>query len=363
MTTATWRDAWHEALYGPRGFYRRDEGPAGHFATSAQGIPGVAEILAQALVATANDINADVVVDFACGRGELLDMMTLFVAPAVDLVGVDVVPQPAGLSPRVTWVESPGGAAVPSFDWLAGRRALVVAHEWLDVVPCTIAEVDDDGRLREVLIEAPDGTNDVPADEARERLRDELRDDEQLNDGELSVAEAAWAARWWSASEPGERVEIGLSRDEAWANLVAAVAAHAAPGSVVLGIDYVVTSDDPPPSGTLTGFRDGGDCSPIPDGSCDLTAHVMLDSLDVDGATTQRERLLDLFGDEALQPVPIDLASSDPAAYLERLALRSAFATATSSNGLGAFAWFHRTLTDDADAPHAKPCDTSAPSS
>lgn len=356
MTTATWREAWHEALYGPRGFYRREEGPAGHFATSAQGIPGVAEILAQALVATATDIGAEIVVDFACGRGELLDTMARFVAPDVDLAGVDVVPRPSGLSPRVAWIESPGGAAVPSFAWLAGRRALVVAHEWLDVVPCTIAEVDDDGRLREVFVEKRD-EQEADDGEMRERLGKELKD------GDLNDAEAAWAARWWPASEPGDRVEIGLSRDEAWASLVAAVAAHAASGSVVLGIDYVVTSDDPPPFGTLTGFRDGVDCPPVPDGTCDLTAHVMLDSLDVDGATTQRDRLLDLFGDEALQPVPIDLASSDPAAYLERLALRSAFATATSSSGLGAFVWFHRNLTDDADVPHANPCETSASSS
>ena len=33
---------------------------------------------------------------------------------------------------------------------------LVVANEWLDVVPCTIAEVDENGELREVLVDRLD---------------------------------------------------------------------------------------------------------------------------------------------------------------------------------------------------------------
>ena len=32
------------------------------------------------------------------------------------------------------------------------ERSLVVAHEWLDVVPCTVAEVAPDGSLRELLV-------------------------------------------------------------------------------------------------------------------------------------------------------------------------------------------------------------------
>lgn len=321
-----WRDAWQETLYGRDGFYRRDEGPAGHFATSAQGIPGVDEVLAQAIVAMAGRIDADVIVDFACGRGELLGAVSRFVDD-IALVGVDIVARPTGPSDRISWVRSPGGDAVPSLDIIAGRRALVVAHEWLDVVPCDIAEADDDGALRQVLV-TPDGN---------ETLGPPLAPDDDR-----------WVARHAppvdGAHQPGERVEIGATRDAAWAALVAEVARHAAAGSVVVGIDYACTSATRPAFGTLTGFRGGSECAPVPDGSCDVTAHVTLDSLDVDGVRTQREVLLDLFGTAPLEPVPLALATSDPPGYLARLAARSALATATHPSGLGAFAWFTRAI-------------------
>ena len=66
-----WREAWHEALYGPRGFYRRPEGPAGHFTTSTHGPLGVQ--LADALGRLADREGVHHVVDVGCGRGELLD--------------------------------------------------------------------------------------------------------------------------------------------------------------------------------------------------------------------------------------------------------------------------------------------------
>lgn len=364
-----WRDAWQAALYGRDGFYRRDEGPGGHFATNAQGIPGVDEVLAQAIVAMAQRIDADVVVDFACGRGELLDTISRFVDD-VDLVGVDVVERPPELSSRIAWVRSAGGASIPSLDVIAGRRAFVVAHEWLDVVPCDIAEADDDGVLREVLV-TPDGDETLgaplPPDTARWAARHaptaipvhvgDLRphssaaqptidapDDpppHPVPDDALPPTDGRENA---TRREPGERVEIGMTRDAAWAALVAEVTRHAAAGSVVVGIDYASTSATRPPFGTLTGFRDGSECAPVPDGSCDVTAHVALDSLDVDDVRTQREVLLELFGELALEPVPLALASSDPPVYLARLAARSALATATHPGGLGAFAWFTRTI-------------------
>lgn len=335
-----WFDAWRDALYGEAGFYRRDEGPAGHFATSAQGIPGVADILAQTVLAYAERCDAEVVVDFACGRGELLEALARFADPSLELAGVDVVARPSALSDRIAWVPSPGAAAVPGFEFLDGRRALVIAHEWLDVVPCTVAEAGDDGILRSVLV-AQDGSESVG---------------EQLAQPELD-----WVRRWWrpqhDASEtsssrgaaaethlPSERVEVGLTRDSAWSNLVENVSRHAAPGSIVVGVDYGHTSATRPPLGTLTGFRDGAECSPIPDGSCDVTAHVAVDSLDADHVTTQRAVMLDLFGDAPLEPVPLDLAHTDPPAYLQRLAVRSALAAAVSPDGLGAFFWWVREL-------------------
>lgn len=341
-----WIEAWQDALYGATGFYRNDEGPAGHFATSAQGIPGVDDVLAQAVLAHAERVDAHLVVDFACGRGELLESMARFAPASLPLVGVDVVDRPAHLDASIGWVRSPGGAHVPTLDVIAGRRALVLAHEWLDVVPCVIAQADEAGLLREVLVD----------DRGRESLGDAVEG-----------SDVEWAARWWSPQNAADvsgcsdrslhpetpapsrwtaddRVEIGRSRDDAWGTLVAEVSRHAAPGSAVVGVDYGHVRASRPRLGTLTGFRDGAECAPLPDGSCDVTAHVAVDSLDADHVTTQRDVLLDLFGDEPLAPVPHELARTDPPAYLRRLAVRSALGAAVRPDGLGAFHWFVREI-------------------
>lgn len=332
-TPLPWIDAWHDALYGPDGFYRRTEGPAGHFATSAQGIPGVSEILAQTVAALAERCDADVVVDFACGRGELAESLPPFIGEDVEVIGVDVIERPATLDLRVAWVRSPGGEAVPPLDALAGRRALVIAHEWLDVVPCVIAEADDDGVLREVLV-THDGTESLGAP---------LTDIDLGGIGPPDLDEQR-AASHHPDAHPGERVEISRTRDAAWTRLVDEVRRHAAPGSVVVGVDYGVTAQTRSPLGTLTGFRDGVECTPVPDGTCDITAHVAVDSLDVDTCVTQRDLMLDLFGAEPLDPVPVELATTNPPLYLQRLAVRSALAAAVHPDGLGAFFWFTKTV-------------------
>jgi hypothetical protein len=41
VTWLPWEAAWREALYGERGFYRRAEGPAGHFRTATHAAPAV----------------------------------------------------------------------------------------------------------------------------------------------------------------------------------------------------------------------------------------------------------------------------------------------------------------------------------
>lgn len=44
-----WREATETALYGPGGFYRRTEGPAGHFRTSVHASPLFAGAVARLL--------------------------------------------------------------------------------------------------------------------------------------------------------------------------------------------------------------------------------------------------------------------------------------------------------------------------
>jgi hypothetical protein len=78
----------------------------------------------------------------------------------------------------------------------------------------------------------------------------------------------------------------------------------------------------------------------VPDGSCDLTAHVAVDSLDHDVVTTQREALRGLGLHAA--PPPQSLARADPPAYLAALARRTALAALTDPRGLGGFRWVLR---------------------
>lgn len=305
-----WRDAWQDALYGPDGFYRRPEGPAGHFTTSAHGGPGA--LLAQALARLADTEGATHVVDLGAGRGELLEALHAH-RPDLRLTGVDVVDRPAALPAGVGWTTSPGGAALP--DALHDLDdVLVVAHEWLDVVPCIVAEVDGSGRLRTVLVDPRSG--------------------EESLDGPLDPAEAAWCAAHWPTDDAstGDRVEVGLARDRAWAELVARVRRGA-----VLAVDYGHTREDRPAGGTLVGYRDGVVVDPVPDGSCDVTAHVAVDSLRHDELTTQREALHRLLG----RPVVPDhaLSRTDPAAYLTALARTSALTALTDPAGLGSFRW------------------------
>jgi SAM-dependent MidA family methyltransferase len=135
-----------------------------------------------------------------------------------------------------------------------GISGLIIANEWLDNVPCDVVELGPDGpRLVEV---AADGT---------ERLGREPNDSQQ-----------AWLECWWPTwrgGEPGERAEIGLMRDAAWADTVAAL-----DEGVAVAIDYAHAVDTRPPYGSLTGYADGRQVPPVPDGSCDLTAHVALDA-------------------------------------------------------------------------------------
>lgn len=297
-----WREAWHDALYGPAGLYRRDE-PHAHFSTATS--PGLVDVLADAVVTLCREERLGSVVDVAGGAGELAAAVCVR-APDLDVTCVEVRPRPVGLSERVRWVRSPGGPALPD-DVGPLCDVLVLAHEWLDNVPCVIAERVD-GELREVLV-APDGS---------ERLGPPV-----------AAPDLAWAQRWWP---DGHRVEIGRARDEAWTALLSRVDT-----GLVVAVDYGHLREARPVDGSLTAYRSGTVVVPVPDGSRDLTAHVAVDSLTHDRLLTQRELLHEL----ALVPErpARELATADPAAYLHALARRSAVTAMTDPGGLGGFWW------------------------
>ena len=84
-------------------------------------------------------------------------------------------------------------------------------------------------------------------------------------------------------------------------------------------------------------------CStPIPDGTCDVTAHVAMDAVATAAGTpyeliTQREALKAL-GLDGARP-PRDLAVSDPAGYLRRLSAAGAAGELLDPAGLGGHWW------------------------
>jgi SAM-dependent MidA family methyltransferase len=132
----------------------------------------------------------------------------------------------------------------------------------------------------------------------------------------------------------GLRAEIGLPRDAAWASAVATL-----DRGLAVAVDYAHFADARPPFGTLTGFREGRETAPVPDGSCDITAHVALDACALPGARllTQREALRAL-GVSGERP-PLSLASTDPTAYVRALAGAGEAAELTAPGGLGDFGW------------------------
>jgi SAM-dependent MidA family methyltransferase len=331
-----WREAWADALYGEGGFYRRAEGPGGHFETSANAGGGVLDQFAAAVRTLARQHGCTTVVDVGAGRGELLRALAGDAGrrggAGADgeprLLGVDVVARPPGLPPDVGWLTAPGGEVLPA-DLTGLDGALVLANEWLDVVPLDVLAVDAAGTARLVEVDAT-GTERLgrPLDPADDQDRDAL----------------AWCRTWWpvEGSRPGTRVEVGLSRDRAWADLVGRVRS-----GVCVAVDYGHTHASRPPTGTLAAHRSGRAVLPAPDGSCDLTAEVALDSLGAGELASQRD-MLQRLGVDAGLTFPHDgggggsaeaSAPPDPSAYLLELQRSSAAAVLLDRGGLGGFGW------------------------
>lgn len=242
-----WRDAWDDALYGPDGFYRRPEGPAGHFRTASH---AATPQLAAALATLARANGCGAVLDIGAGRGELLAALSRH-APHLRLHGVDVVGRPPSLADGVGW--STGLDAVPD-DLRAG--VLVVAWELLDVVACPVLEVDEEGVPRVVEVEPVHG---------RERLGPPA-----------DAGDLAWCDRWWPLddAEPGDRREVGSPREAMWHSIVTGTR-----DAVLLMVDYGHSLAERPPLGSLSGFRAGRQVVPVPDGTCDITAEVAVDAV------------------------------------------------------------------------------------
>jgi SAM-dependent MidA family methyltransferase len=317
----TWSDAMTAALYGPDGFYRTSS-PDAHFRTSVSASPLLAASVLSLVVAVDEALGCPTrldIVDIGAGDGALLGgllkELPSGLADRFNLVAVEIRPRPDDLPPPVNWTEVPP----------TGVTGVVIANEFLDNVPCDVVELVDDGSVRQILVDPTTGEENLgPALDDRDR---------------------AWVDRWWPLHEPGDRAETGSTRDQAWSQIVGGLSA-----GLALAIDYGhqldVRRSGSLPAGTLTGYRDGHQVVPVPDGSCDITAHVAVDSCyqagidagaDASALVTQSDALRAL-GLDAKRPA-LDLAHSDPQGYVERLSHASLAAELLDPASLGSFWW------------------------
>ncbi|BCB80329.1 SAM-dependent methyltransferase [Phytohabitans flavus] len=293
-----------EALYGPGGFFVT-RAPAAHFRTSVHASP----LFASAILSLVSYVDEALgrpgrldVVDMGAGRGELLAAL-LHAAPPelagrLALTGVERAPRPPSLPTPVAWESAP-----PS-----GIVGVLLATEWLDNVPLDVVE---DGRY--VVVD---------------------RSGVESRGAPVAAPDLEWLSRWWPDAP---RAEVGASRDRAWAGAVAAVER-----GLALAVDYGHVLGERPLGGTLTGYRAGRQVPPVPDGTCDITAHVAMDSVaEASGrpyTLVSQRKALRALGVDGARP-PLALASTDPAGYVRALASASAAAELTDRAGLGGHWW------------------------
>ncbi len=293
------------ALYGPGGFFVSGDRPGDHFRTSAHASALFATAVARLLVRVdgALDHPSTVdVVDVGAGRGELLravlDAVPTGLRDRVRPCGVELASRPPDLPAAIGWRSSPPPAVT----------GLLLATEWLDNVPVDVATGDGAGGYRYVL------TDDSVGEP-------------------VSAEDAAWLRQWWPVGA-GERAEIGLPRDRAWRGAVSTVER-----GLALAVDYGHLAGSRPVLGSLTGYRAGRQVPPVPDGSCDLTAHVAFDALATPTATLlAQHEALHRLGVSGRRPA-LAMASTDPAGYVRALAAASQAAELTDPAGLGGHFW------------------------
>jgi SAM-dependent MidA family methyltransferase len=335
-----WSQAMQDALYGPDGFYRRAGGPAAHFRTSVHASSQYAEAVARLVQVVDGQLGRPdplAFVDVGAGRGELaravLDRVGADLRGRLVPYAVEVAARPDDLPDTVRWLDAlPPGPLV----------GLVVANEWLDNVPLDVVEATEDG-VRQVLVEPTTGTETLgPA---------------------VDAETAAWLADWWplaGSAAVGRRAEVGLARDRAWACVVGTMSR-----GVAVAMDYAHGREERAagryPAGTLVGYRSGRLVPPVPDGGCDLTAHVALDACAAAGvragatatSTTGQRTALRALGLSTALP-PRDLAATDPPGYVAALSRASAAAELVDPAGLGGFTWLVQAMGTEIPAPLAE---------
>ena len=319
-----WGEAWTRAATT---FYS-GQWPAVHFATSPSQSTAVAEGLVHHLTHVIEHLHIDGyfgvidVCEVGGGDGTLM-MQVLDIAvqqhPAVAFRArvIELRARPPRLASTIEWIDGPMQTHLPE-----SIRGLIFAHEVLDDVPLTLAQYDEALTLRQVMVNAATG-------------------DEELGEP-ISANDREWVSRWWPHQSVGGRVEIGASRDQVWAAIASTVST-----GIAIAIDYAHTQEQRSlgsfARGTLTGFRNGYACQPVPDGSMNITAHVALDACAVaaEQACTPLSVTTVLVSQrDALGVLDYsDAPPQSPHDALVAIAQHSQRELARDTQGFGAFTW------------------------
>jgi SAM-dependent MidA family methyltransferase len=303
ISYAPWLSAWAAAAYGEGGFWHT-EAAENHFRTAATSTALLAAAISQLLC---DHRHITDVVELGAGNGRLLTDLAAR-RPDLTLSGVDQRARPDMLPAQVDWrrdlwdVGTHRWTTGKAAELLAGldRPTLVVCIEWLDDLPCPVASWAD-RRLRAIEVSCS----------GAERWG-----------GALQPDESAWCRRWWPV---GTRVEVGTTRDCAWADAVRQLGRV---GGLALVVDYGHVRSQRPLAGSLASYHRGNQVRPAPSRDANLTAAVAIDSLAAAGERHGAVTLALLRQAEALDallppPAPADtltalVARSEHAALVNR---------------------------------------------
>jgi SAM-dependent MidA family methyltransferase len=270
MSHIAWADAWSQAN---RTFYAGHQAED-HFVTSIHVDEQVANALAK-LIDQCHQHHRDrdfLVIDVGSGSGRLLEQLRTRVDSDVQLLGVDIRKRPTDLSHDIQWRQVQIGDSVHDVTGTSYASAgVVIAHEFLDDVPCEVFELDENASPRLVLVDPATGAEELGPhlnDSATATLLGSIRPDDVR----------AWLQAWWPATRPGARREVGITRQRVWSGLTRSVQDGCA-----VAIDYAHVRTERIAGtwdgGTMKGFRAGRPQRAVPDGSVNITAHVALDAL------------------------------------------------------------------------------------
>ena len=287
-----WRDAWERALYAEGGFFRTSS-PADHFRTSVH-IGAFAGAIASSSGAPGTRRRRP--------RGRRRGAAARACSPS----SVSRARRGRGRRrPAPCRSGSAGGPRSP--DRIDG---LLIANEWLDNIPCDVVELDDEGVVRQVLVDPATGEETLGA-----------------------PYDSPWLRDWWPLTEPGERAEVGDARD--------------ARGPTPSRGSRHGDRDRLRPHRATTGRR-SAPCGRTPTGARPMSSPTAAATSPPMSPSTrspqpparpvrQREAL-GALGLDGARP-PLELAHSDPSAYVRALATAGEVGELIAAGGLGDFWW------------------------